>query len=68
MVEVKRMWINQPSTRDVLHHLHGTNVLGYKEKRGRDMYRIYFLSGDIISMRVMNTALSNGWINRSSPV
>lgn len=57
--KMKRMWINQPSTLQPLHHLHGTNVLAYMESK--DIYRIYFLTGDIISMRVQAIPLSLGW-------
>lgn len=56
MSELKRMWINQPSTRQPLHHLHGVNVLA-------DDTRVYFLSGPIISMETPRqpSPLSNGW-------
>lgn len=55
MPPVERMWINQPSTLQPLHHLHGTNVLAV----GR---RVYFLSGPVISMMVPERVLSRGWI------
>lgn len=57
---VERMWINQPSTLQPLHHLNGTNVLAYHEYD--NTWRVYFLSGDIISMQVLSTCLSKGWI------
>lgn len=53
--EFSRMWINQPSTHDALHHMHGTNVLAAPNGR------IYPVAGDIISMQVPNNALSQGW-------
>ena len=31
MCQAVRMWINQPSTLQPLHHLHGTNVLAIPE-------------------------------------
>lgn len=58
-MELKRMWINQPSVLQPLHHLHGTNVLAYREDG--DTYRVYFLSGNVISQRVPGFALSDGW-------
>lgn len=54
-----RMWINQPSTLQPLHHLHGINVLAVHEYD--DTYRIYFLSGPIVSQQVFASALSPGW-------
>lgn len=57
--EIKRMWINQPSKAQPLHHLHGTNVLAVLEYTGT--YRIYFLSGNIISQQASSLSLSKGW-------
>lgn len=54
-----RAWINQPSTLQPLHRLHGTNVLAVEEYT--DTYRVYFLSGETISQHVPATALSRGW-------
>lgn len=55
----KRMWVNQPSTLDPLHDLHGTNVLSVLEREG--VYRIYFLAGPVISQEASSLCLSNGW-------
>ena len=55
----KRMWVNQPSTLQPLHNLHGTNVLAIPEREG--IYRIYFLSGPVISQEASTLCLSNGW-------
>ncbi len=55
----RRMWINQPSTAQPLHHLHGTNVLAYQEDE--TTYEIFFLSGDIISQQASYLSLSEGW-------
>lgn len=56
---MKRMWINQPSTLQPLHKLHGTNVLA---KRDTDATcRVYFLSGDVVSQQVPKGVLSSGW-------
>jgi len=53
------MWINQPSTQQPLHHLHGTNVLAVHEY-GYTFY-VFFLSGPVHGMQVPMTALSRGW-------
>jgi len=53
-----RMWINQPSTLQPFHNLHGQNVLAEKDW---GMMRVYFLSGDIISQRMPVECLSKGW-------
>lgn len=55
-----RMWINQPSTLQSLHHLHGTNVLVVHDYE--NTYRAYFLSGNIESMQISSMELSKGWI------
>ena len=56
---MKRMWINQPSTLQSLHHLHGVRVLACPDTDRVD--RAYFLSGDVVSMQVPREALSEGW-------
>lgn len=58
---MKRMWINQPSTLQKFHHLHGVNVLASKTN-SLDFTTIYFLSGDVISMRIPYFWLSSGWL------
>jgi hypothetical protein len=60
---LKRMWINQPSTLQPLHKYHGRNVLAYKEGT---VYRIYFLSGRVVSMQAPSGCLSLGWIRQNS--
>lgn len=54
-----RMWINQPSTHQKFHHLHGVNVLAQREYG--DTYRVYFISGDVINQQMPREALSVGW-------
>lgn len=56
---MKRMWIDQPSTHQPLHHLHGTNVLAVPEFG--NTVRVYFLSGDIVSRQVGALCVSEGW-------
>lgn len=53
------MWINQPSTLNPHHDLHGTNVLAQLEYG--HTYRVYFLSGDVVSQQLPQQALSEGW-------
>ena len=59
--ELHRRWINQPSSSQPLHHLHGTNVLA--EHEYDDTYRIYFLSGPAISQQCLGLWLTDtdGW-------
>lgn len=54
-----RAWINQPSTLQQHHELHGVNVLAVAERAG--VVRVYFLSGDIISMEMLTNQISLGW-------
>lgn len=61
----QRCWINQPSTQQPLHHLHGTNVLAVKETEST--YRIYFLSGPIISQQAPANSLSKNWVGNTAP-
>lgn len=56
---IRRMWINQPSTLQALHHLHGVRVLAGADTDVCD--RIFFLSGETISMQAPRSALSEGW-------
>lgn len=55
----KRMWIDQPSTLQQFHHMHGTNVLALPESPTH--MRVYFLSGAVISQQMIKLALSEGW-------
>lgn len=59
MPELERMWVNQPSTRQPYHHLHGTLVLAFLEY-GRT-HRVYFLEGDVIDQQLPSDVLSKGW-------
>jgi len=60
---MKRMWINQPSKDQILHELHGTNVLADDKDTTDKLIRIYFLSGDVISQDCIKICLSDGWVN-----
>lgn len=59
MSEIFRAWINQPSTLQPLHNLHGVKVLACEDTP--KTYRVYFLSGPIHSQQVLKNELSNGW-------
>lgn len=61
MTPIHRMWINCPSDLQEFHKLHGTNVLAYRE--GEGMYRVYFLSGTVVSQQMPYYSLSNGWLS-----
>ena len=59
MNKVKRMWINQPSTLQQYHHLHGRNVLAdFRD----DETVIYFMEGAVISQQIDPLALDPGWV------
>ena len=64
MSDLARMWINQPSTLQPVHKLHGTNVLAEKVREG--ISRVWFLSGPTISADIPTAALSRGW-NQPAP-
>lgn len=56
---MRRMWINQPSILQPLHHLHGTLVLAVPDTD--TVMKAYFLGGSTISQQVPENALSEGW-------
>lgn len=58
-----RMWINQPSTLQEFHHLHGVNVLA-EFPNGNYATRIYFLEGETISQMIPHRVLSRGWLTK----
>jgi hypothetical protein len=58
---MKRMWINQPSTLQPLHSLHGTCVLAAPTSDSFEATTVYFLSGDVVSMAAPKLSLSDGW-------
>ena len=57
--QIKRMWVNQPSTLQPDHKLNGTNVLALDT--GEKYIEIFFLNGDVISQRIARLSLSLGW-------
>jgi hypothetical protein len=65
---MKRMWVDQPSIHQLLHHFHGINVLATPELDDPDFMRVYFLRGDIVSMRIPHRCLSDGWLKEKEQV
>lgn len=61
---LQRMWINQPSTLQALHNLHGLRVLAVHESE--TISQVYFLAGGTISQQVPRQALSEGWPARKN--
>jgi hypothetical protein len=60
MIELRRMWINQPSTSQPYHYLHGTRVLAAPPNAFTA--QIFFLWGDTVSQEGFpEIALSPGW-------
>jgi hypothetical protein len=59
VMKLTRMWVNQPSTLQAHHKLHGVNVLAAPELG--DTVRVYFTSGDVVSQQMSKAALSKGW-------
>lgn len=57
--DIRRMWINQPSTNQPDHKLHGTNVLAVWTEG--EYIDVYFLSGEAWSQRIAKLSLSDGW-------
>lgn len=51
-----RAWINQPSTLQPLHRLHGTRCIA--QDSGERSVRIWFTEGDVHSMEVLRECLS----------
>lgn len=62
---MRRMWINQPSTFQPLHKLHGVLVLAAHESN--TLARAYFIEGDVISQQIPWTSLSEGWLKKVKP-
>ena len=63
---LQRMWINQPSTQQPHHQLHGTQVLAdlNDPTPANAVARVYFTDGNVISQHVLRDALSPGWPRR----
>jgi hypothetical protein len=60
-----RAWVNQPSTFQQYHDLHGKKVLAVLAREGTA--RIYFLEGNTIDQEIDPIALSEGWPEAVKP-
>lgn len=58
---MKRMWIDQPSTLQLLHDYHGTNVLADYNDMDGIRCTVYHLEGGVTSMMIPTLCLSPGW-------
>lgn len=71
---MQRMWINQPSTLQPDHKLHGRNVLADDKNDYTPGYVIiYFVDGSVESQVIARLSLSKGWTasngkNRKRPL
>jgi hypothetical protein len=69
MKALERYWINQPSTLQPHHKMHGKNVLARlgvtinrKLKNQNPLITtVYFVDGDTISADIFTNSLSPGW-------
>lgn len=61
-VQIKRCWVNQPSTHDPLHQYHGRNVLAAYGHEGYEAV-LYFTEGPTTSIVTngLKRALADGW-------
>ena len=57
---IQRAWINQPSTIQEDHQLHGMNVI-VDFSKSKDFPTVYPTEGKIISMIISRLSLSPGW-------
>lgn len=55
----RRVWVNQPSTLQCCHEMHGLRGLAVQDTNG--MVCFYYLEGAAISCRIPASALSEGW-------
>ena len=56
------MWINQASTLQKFHKLHGKNVLMVDKEDDYPIVRIYFTdTNDLVSQMINKNALERGW-------
>jgi hypothetical protein len=59
VTNLRRAWINQPSTQQEHHDLHGRRVLAAEDRDG--VSRVFFTEGPVVSMELRSTSLSDGW-------
>ncbi len=56
-----RLWINQPSTLQPLHNMHGQRVILIRYEDNGDFVQVAPISGNTLTMRVSVLCLSEGW-------
>lgn len=57
---MERMFVNQPSTNQDFHHIHGLNVIA-DYKPNEHSSRCWPVKGEVISLQIPNICLSKGW-------
>ncbi len=60
-IDMVRMWINQPSTLQPDHKLHGQEVLASFPSDRDGFIRVYPNSGALIATSVHKSILESGW-------
>ena len=62
MRNIRRMWVNQPSTLQPDHALHGTLVLADLDDHTWDhCTQVFFVEGSVESAVLLTSSLSDGW-------
>jgi hypothetical protein len=64
MDKIYRAWINQPSTLQALHYLHGHHCIA--QDKGEDHVRIFFTEGPVHSMRVPRQSISEIHLSKAT--
>lgn len=61
-MDLKRMWVNQPSALQPDHALHGECVLvNADEAKVNTVVEAWFVHSAVVSQQVFRTSLSSGW-------
>ena len=60
---IYRAWINQPSTLQPLHHMHGVKCI--VEDNGGNTVTLYFTEGDVHSMEAFKICVSRVYLSAS---
>jgi hypothetical protein len=60
-MKIYRAWINQPSTLQPLHHLHGTVCIARDD--GDDTLTLYFTTGDKHSMIAQRNCIARVYLS-----
>lgn len=60
----RRMWVNQPSKNQPLHHRHGENVLAIPDLGGEALRAYPLRPSSAISFYAPKGTLSDGWLEK----